>query len=250
MTLAVHILHFCGLNILNSSWSMFRLCFFCLLNLDFFSVNLQKTLDMTKEEYESLPGWKQVNIKKAKGLFWGGVSGERGRCVMDGHSWFKPPRQRTRRKRRKRRRLRNRRGGKDPSAVCCCTLKQEHCECRWSLGDSVWTVLRPWRPEVASVSADVHSLDVSESFWCKHILALYLCKNPSLLRWILYMLDAVQPRRRCLLMELLRSLKRLKVWLWPERQTPGPRGCIVPCFFVYSFYTEVLVSFWRILIVN
>uniref|UniRef100_H3CLH1 Supervillin n=1 Tax=Tetraodon nigroviridis TaxID=99883 RepID=H3CLH1_TETNG len=29
----------------------------------------RKALDMTKEEYESLPGWKQVNIKKAKGLF-------------------------------------------------------------------------------------------------------------------------------------------------------------------------------------
>uniref|UniRef100_A0A674P526 Supervillin n=1 Tax=Takifugu rubripes TaxID=31033 RepID=A0A674P526_TAKRU len=31
--------------------------------------DFQKALDMTKEEYESLPGWKQVNIKKTKGLF-------------------------------------------------------------------------------------------------------------------------------------------------------------------------------------
>uniref|UniRef100_A0A668AY97 Supervillin a n=1 Tax=Myripristis murdjan TaxID=586833 RepID=A0A668AY97_9TELE len=28
-----------------------------------------KTLEMTRVEYESLPGWKQVNLKKAKGLF-------------------------------------------------------------------------------------------------------------------------------------------------------------------------------------
>ena len=29
----------------------------------------QKGLDMKREEYEGLPGWKQVNLKKAKGLF-------------------------------------------------------------------------------------------------------------------------------------------------------------------------------------
>ncbi|XP_029935700.1 supervillin a isoform X5 [Myripristis murdjan] len=29
----------------------------------------KKTLEMTRVEYESLPGWKQVNLKKAKGLF-------------------------------------------------------------------------------------------------------------------------------------------------------------------------------------
>uniref|UniRef100_A0A3B4WVQ8 Supervillin n=1 Tax=Seriola lalandi dorsalis TaxID=1841481 RepID=A0A3B4WVQ8_SERLL len=29
----------------------------------------KKTLDMKREEYERLPGWKQVNLKKAKGLF-------------------------------------------------------------------------------------------------------------------------------------------------------------------------------------
>ncbi|KAM3860774.1 LOW QUALITY PROTEIN: supervillin-like [Diretmus argenteus] len=29
----------------------------------------KKALDMTREEYECLPGWKQVNVKKAKGLF-------------------------------------------------------------------------------------------------------------------------------------------------------------------------------------
>lgn len=29
----------------------------------------QKALEMTREEYERLPGWKQVNLKKAKGLF-------------------------------------------------------------------------------------------------------------------------------------------------------------------------------------
>lgn len=30
----------------------------------------QRALDMTREEYGGLPGWKQVNLKKAKGLFW------------------------------------------------------------------------------------------------------------------------------------------------------------------------------------
>ncbi|XP_051522446.1 supervillin-like [Myxocyprinus asiaticus] len=29
----------------------------------------KKALEMTKSEYEALPGWKQVNVKKAKGLF-------------------------------------------------------------------------------------------------------------------------------------------------------------------------------------
>ncbi|XP_012995012.2 supervillin a isoform X3 [Esox lucius] len=29
----------------------------------------KKALEMSKEEYEMLPGWKQVNVKKAKGLF-------------------------------------------------------------------------------------------------------------------------------------------------------------------------------------
>ncbi|XP_073723052.1 supervillin a isoform X22 [Misgurnus anguillicaudatus] len=29
----------------------------------------KKALDMTRSEYEALPGWKQVNVKKAKGLF-------------------------------------------------------------------------------------------------------------------------------------------------------------------------------------
>ncbi|XP_064201879.1 LOW QUALITY PROTEIN: supervillin-like [Anguilla rostrata] len=29
----------------------------------------KKALDMTREEYAGLPGWKQVNVKKAKGLF-------------------------------------------------------------------------------------------------------------------------------------------------------------------------------------
>nr|XP_046263206.1 supervillin-like isoform X4 [Scatophagus argus] len=31
--------------------------------------DFEKALDMKREEYESLPGWKQVNLKKAKGLF-------------------------------------------------------------------------------------------------------------------------------------------------------------------------------------
>lgn len=30
----------------------------------------QRALEMTREEYGGLPGWKQVNLKKAKGLFW------------------------------------------------------------------------------------------------------------------------------------------------------------------------------------
>lgn len=30
----------------------------------------QKALGMSREEYSSLPGWKQVNLKKSKGLFW------------------------------------------------------------------------------------------------------------------------------------------------------------------------------------
>uniref|UniRef100_A0A3Q3EQY3 Supervillin n=1 Tax=Labrus bergylta TaxID=56723 RepID=A0A3Q3EQY3_9LABR len=35
-----------------------------------FEVNpTSKALDMKREEYEGLPGWKQVNLKKAKGLF-------------------------------------------------------------------------------------------------------------------------------------------------------------------------------------
>lgn len=29
----------------------------------------QKALEVKREEYERLPGWKQVNLKKAKGLF-------------------------------------------------------------------------------------------------------------------------------------------------------------------------------------
>uniref|UniRef100_A0A8C7S4P9 HP domain-containing protein n=1 Tax=Oncorhynchus mykiss TaxID=8022 RepID=A0A8C7S4P9_ONCMY len=32
-------------------------------------VTIDKALDMKREEYEGLPGWKQVNLKKAKGLF-------------------------------------------------------------------------------------------------------------------------------------------------------------------------------------
>ncbi|XP_056266573.1 supervillin-like isoform X3 [Pseudoliparis swirei] len=31
--------------------------------------DFEEALDMTREEYEGLPGWKQVNTKKAKGLF-------------------------------------------------------------------------------------------------------------------------------------------------------------------------------------
>ncbi|KAG7487470.1 hypothetical protein MATL_G00023840 [Megalops atlanticus] len=31
--------------------------------------DFEKALEMTREEYETLPGWKQVNVKKAKGLF-------------------------------------------------------------------------------------------------------------------------------------------------------------------------------------
>uniref|UniRef100_A0A8C7KDD1 Supervillin n=1 Tax=Oncorhynchus kisutch TaxID=8019 RepID=A0A8C7KDD1_ONCKI len=31
--------------------------------------DFEKALDMKREEYEGLPGWKQVNLKKAKGLF-------------------------------------------------------------------------------------------------------------------------------------------------------------------------------------
>ncbi|XP_040910366.1 supervillin isoform X2 [Toxotes jaculatrix] len=31
--------------------------------------DFEKALEMTREEYERLPGWKQVNLKKAKGLF-------------------------------------------------------------------------------------------------------------------------------------------------------------------------------------
>ncbi|XP_058499364.1 supervillin-like isoform X3 [Solea solea] len=31
--------------------------------------DFEKALEMTREDYECLPGWKQVNIKKAKGLF-------------------------------------------------------------------------------------------------------------------------------------------------------------------------------------
>lgn len=30
---------------------------------------LQFALDMTRDEYNALPAWKQVNLKKAKGLF-------------------------------------------------------------------------------------------------------------------------------------------------------------------------------------
>lgn len=33
---------------------------------------LQFALDMTRDEYNALPAWKQVNLKKAKGLFWAG----------------------------------------------------------------------------------------------------------------------------------------------------------------------------------
>lgn len=29
----------------------------------------QRVLDMKREEFDALPGWKQVNLKKAKGLF-------------------------------------------------------------------------------------------------------------------------------------------------------------------------------------
>lgn len=29
----------------------------------------QRALEMSREEYSSLPGWKQVNVKKSKGLF-------------------------------------------------------------------------------------------------------------------------------------------------------------------------------------
>lgn len=34
-----------------------------------FSRFFQFALDMTREEYSALPAWKQVNLKKAKGLF-------------------------------------------------------------------------------------------------------------------------------------------------------------------------------------
>lgn len=30
----------------------------------------QRALEMSKEEFGALPGWKQMNLKKAKGLFW------------------------------------------------------------------------------------------------------------------------------------------------------------------------------------
>lgn len=30
---------------------------------------IQVALEMTREEYNTLPSWKQVNLKKAKGLF-------------------------------------------------------------------------------------------------------------------------------------------------------------------------------------
>lgn len=41
---------------------------------------------MKREEYESLPAWKQVNLKKAKGLFWeGGVGGKWEN--WDGEAW-------------------------------------------------------------------------------------------------------------------------------------------------------------------
>uniref|UniRef100_A0A3Q2PID0 HP domain-containing protein n=1 Tax=Fundulus heteroclitus TaxID=8078 RepID=A0A3Q2PID0_FUNHE len=31
--------------------------------------DFEKALEMKREDYECLPGWKQVNLKKAKGLF-------------------------------------------------------------------------------------------------------------------------------------------------------------------------------------
>uniref|UniRef100_A0A3Q3A6I2 HP domain-containing protein n=1 Tax=Kryptolebias marmoratus TaxID=37003 RepID=A0A3Q3A6I2_KRYMA len=31
--------------------------------------DFEKALEMSREEYGALPGWKQVNLKKAKGLF-------------------------------------------------------------------------------------------------------------------------------------------------------------------------------------
>uniref|UniRef100_A0A3Q3CMH8 HP domain-containing protein n=2 Tax=Haplochromini TaxID=319058 RepID=A0A3Q3CMH8_HAPBU len=31
--------------------------------------DFEKALEVKREEYERLPGWKQVNLKKAKGLF-------------------------------------------------------------------------------------------------------------------------------------------------------------------------------------
>lgn len=34
-----------------------------------FSQFFQFALDMTREEFSALPAWKQVNLKKAKGLF-------------------------------------------------------------------------------------------------------------------------------------------------------------------------------------
>lgn len=35
-----------------------------------FFPSFQFALDMTRDEYNALPAWKQVNLKKAKGLFW------------------------------------------------------------------------------------------------------------------------------------------------------------------------------------
>ena len=34
-----------------------------------FFLSFQFALDMTRDEYNALPAWKQVNLKKAKGLF-------------------------------------------------------------------------------------------------------------------------------------------------------------------------------------
>lgn len=48
--------------------------FLCVYSLFFNSFNLdrllwQKALEMTREAFEALPGWKQVKLKKAEGLF-------------------------------------------------------------------------------------------------------------------------------------------------------------------------------------
>lgn len=34
-----------------------------------FFLSFQFALDVTRDEYNALPAWKQVNLKKAKGLF-------------------------------------------------------------------------------------------------------------------------------------------------------------------------------------
>lgn len=105
------------------------------------------------------------------------------------------------------------------------------------------TVLDPWRPGGgASVSLDVHSLDVSESFWCKCISALYLCKNPKSAKINSVHAGRCPASKRTLVDGATEKTQKLKGVTVDRVADTWSQRMYSALLFVYSFDTEVLVS--------